>query len=140
MATNELIHTIDVLTELANGVRIKTPPPDDSLIDYYQNDIGIFFSEDYKYFLKNASTILYGSIDPLIITADKSSRSELSAAIIEAQALGVPKDWLPICEDNSDYYCLTKENTVRFWTSNGMNSDVWPTLSAWIKDVWINNV
>jgi len=135
--TNDLLKVIEELTELAHGAHIKTPPPDDFLIDSYQKDIGVLFSEDYKVFLKKASTIFYGEIDPFVITIDKSSRSELSVAIVDAQSLGLPKGWLPICEDNGDYYCLTKDNTIRFWTSNGMSNDSWPSLGAWIKEVWI---
>lgn len=134
----EFISIIDDLIKLSGESYIKTNPPTDSLIESYQKDIGFVFSDEYKFFLKNASTILYGTKDPLIITQDKSSRSELSIAILEGRRMGLPNDWLPICEDNGDYYCITPDGTVRFWTSNGSTDEKWPNLGDWIKEVWMN--
>lgn len=138
MVSKELELTVKKLIELSQNNHINIMPPDDALINSYQKEIGFCFSDDYKFFLKNASTIFYGTIDPLVITSDKSNRSELSKAIVEARAIGVPQDWLPICEDNGDYYCLT-DHGICFWSSDGSSSDCWSDLSEWIKKVWIAN-
>lgn len=37
----------------------------------------------------------------------------------EAREQGLPDDWLPICEYNGCYYCLTPNGTVRYWTLDG---------------------
>lgn len=137
MINEELELAIANLINQAEGRRILIPSPDDNLIASYEKNIGFAFDEDYKFFLKNASTIFYGLIDPLVITADQSSRSELSKAILDAHSLGVPSNWLPICEDNGDYYCLADDKSIRFWTSNGLSGDYWPNLSSWINQVWI---
>ncbi|CAI1728712.1 SMI1/KNR4 family protein [Serratia fonticola] len=138
MTNQEITLVIEDLIKLSGGKHIKTPPPTDSLIESYQKDIGFLFSDEYKFFLKNASTIFYGTKDPLIITQDKSSRSELSNAIFEGRRIGLPNDWLPICEDNGDYYCIIPDGTVRFWTSNGSSDEKWPNLGSWIRDVWMS--
>ncbi|KLT71972.1 hypothetical protein PL75_10765 [Neisseria arctica] len=139
MKNEELKSTILDLINRAEGNRIQIPLPDDNLIAEYEKIIGLHFDEEYKFFLKNASNILYGFIEPLVITADQSSRSELSHAISEAKLLGVPSNWLPICEDNGDYYCLTEDKSIHLWTSNGLTEECWPNLSSWINQVWINN-
>ena len=132
-----LAAVIDRLIEVSQGKKISEPSPTDSLIESYQNDLGISFSDEYKLFLKFASTVFYGTKDPLVITPDKSSRSELCHAITEGRSLGLPDDWLPICEDNGDYYCIVPSGAVRYWTSNGSSDEYWTSLAEWIEDVWI---
>lgn len=56
----------------------------------------------------------------------------------EAREQGLPEDWLPICEDNGSYYCLTPNDTVRYWTLDGYSNDTWEYLSDWVEQVWIN--
>ena len=51
--------------------------------------------------------------------------------------MGVPEDWIPICEDNSNFYCYTPDGTIRYWDHNGANDESWPNLATWIKEVWI---
>ena len=53
-----------------------------------------------------------------------------------AWALGVPFDFLAICEDNGDYFCLDGD-TVRFWSHDGATSESWPDLATWITEVWL---
>ncbi|NTZ81709.1 SMI1/KNR4 family protein [Burkholderia metallica] len=134
----KLFKVIDDLKILSAGRRIKTPAPDDALLSEYENDIGFVFSDEYKFFLKNASTIFFGTKEPLIATRAKKDRSELSAALQEARQIGVPADWLPICEDNGDYYCIVPGGQIRFWSHDGVTTESWQDLADWIKDVWIS--
>lgn len=41
-------------------------------------------------------------------------------------------------EDNGSYYCLTPNDTVRYWTLDGYSNDTWEDLSDWVEQVWIN--
>lgn len=50
--------------------------------------------------------------------------------------MGVPRDWLPFCEDNADYFCLVG-NKVRYWSHNGVTDEQWSNLGTWIEQVWI---
>ncbi len=45
---------------------------------------------------------------------------------------GVPKEFLPFCEDNGDYYCLTRDSRVVLWSHDGLFSGSWLDLAHWI--------
>lgn len=135
---NKLVEAVDALINASAGERIRLLEPDDELIDNYESKIGIAFGDEYRYFLKNASTIFFGNIEPLVLSPDINSRGDLLRAVKVARQLGVPSNWLPICEDNGDYYCLDQTGKIRFWSGNGVSSESWPTLADWINDVWID--
>ncbi|MBG7619678.1 SMI1/KNR4 family protein [Herbaspirillum sp. AP02] len=132
-----LVKAITDLEKVSAGEVIKVPAPDDRLIDEYEKKTGFKFNDDYRYFLKKASIIFYGNIEPLILTKELNVRGELLQEIRAAQRLGVPLDWLPICEDNGDYYCLDQAGRVRFWSGNGVSLEAWETLAEWVNDVWL---
>lgn len=54
-----------------------------------------------------------------------------------AKEWGIPEDWIPICEDNSNFYCYAPDGTICYWDHNGPNDESWPNLATWIKEVWI---
>lgn len=134
----ELKLVIEDLIKASGGKQIKNLPPSNSLIDSYQKYIRFLLSDEYKFLTKTCKHNIYGTKDPLIITQDKSSRSELNCAILEVRGIGLPNNWLPICEDNGDYYCIIPDGTLQFWISNRSSDEKWPSLKAWIKEVWIN--
>lgn len=116
----------------------KQPLPDDELIEKYEQMTNIAFPEDYKVFLKSVSNAFVGFMSPFTVNQDISVRhGDLIAGINDARKVGVPEDWLPICEDNGDYYCIVPDGKVRFWDHNGTNNESWPDLATWIKEVWI---
>lgn len=130
--------TINELKKLA-GKNINTIPlPDDDLINDYEKEINFKFSEDYKKVLKNLSNVFFGTIELLSVTREKKYPTELSFVLREARKVGVPLGWLPICEDNGDYYCLLPNGTIRFWSHDGVTDEKWDDLASWIKEVWIN--
>lgn len=134
---SKLIEAVGALINASAGVRIRLPAPDDELIDSYESQMEITFGDEYRYFLKNASTIYFGNIEPLVLSRDINSRGDLLQAIKIARRLGVPFKWLPVCEDNGDYYCLDQTGNIRFWSGDGVSSESWPTLADWIIYVWI---
>ncbi len=133
----KLVEAIEELKALSGGRVTNVPLPDDELISEYEAEVGFLFSEEYKYFLKQASNIFFGTKDPLVVTHGRTDRSELSNAIGEGRGMGIPHDWLPICEDNGDYYCIMPNGEIRFWSGNGVANESWPDLATWVKGVWI---
>lgn len=117
----------------------RLPLPDDTLIQRYEAATGFTFSDDYRLFLKSVSNAFVGTLYPLILTeAMGGTHDELLTALEAARAAGIPADWLPICHDNGDYYCLTPSGTVRFWSHNGSTSEAWPDLATWAWEVWVS--
>lgn len=113
--SDKLDMALDELKKASGGKVTKAPLPDDALLKAYVKELGTSFSDDYRRFLKSASNVFYGTIEPLTVTERRDMRGELAGAVAEARQLGMPDGWLPICEDNGDYYCLLPSGEVRFW-------------------------
>ena len=131
---------VNFLITKAGGATLKIEKPDDELILDYQKKLNIFFLSEYVFFLKNASFIYYGTLMPAVITYAGNSRLELKTIIDEARSIGVPKAWLPFCEDNGNYYCLLEDGTVAFFDHNGRSDEKWQSLADWIIEVWIGEL
>ena len=136
--SNDLSDTIRELKGLSEDTPIKSLPPSDALINEYEEAMDMKFTDDFKYFLKEASNVVFGFVEPLQVTENRDSRSELLNALREARIVGLPEDWLPISEDNGDYYCILPDRSVKFWSHNGVTDESWPDLATWIKNVWID--
>ena len=135
--SDQLDMAIAELKRLSNGKVTKVPLPDDVLLASCEKELGVKFSDEHKRFLKQVSNVFYGTKDPLTVTASRVFRGELATALAKARMLGVPHDWLPICEDNGDYYCIIPSGEIRFWSLDGLSDESWPNLATWIEKVWI---
>jgi len=129
------------ITEL-KAVRIKLPVqqelPDDDVLSSYEKELGVSLPGEYKIFLKEASDSVFNGKDALRVTATRNHPRELLLNAKEAWGLGVPKNWLPFCEDNGNYYCISSTGEIRYWAHDGVSSESWPSLAVWIKSVWID--
>lgn len=137
-----MISDISSVVKELKKLRLPLPKaqvlPSDELLDSYEKKMGFIFLDDYRYFLKEASDSLLNGKDCLRVTVDGDSPRELIVYATEAWSLGVPHDWLPFCEDNENYYCLTELGEVRYWSHDGPSDENWPNLATWIKKVWID--
>lgn len=135
------MNIIDAVAELKR-VRVLLPNaqrlPDDELIIAYEHELGISFSDEYKIFTKEASDSIFNGKDALRLTVDRNSPRGLLNVIAEARAQGVPYSWLPISEDNGNYYCLLEDGSVSYWAHAGCSNENWPNLASWIKHAWID--
>ncbi len=128
---------VDELKSLSEETPSKPDLPDNTLLNEYEKRIGVKLPIDYRLFLKEASDVFVGRLSPLLVSKGEDSGNELSFAVREARTLGVPGNWLPVCEDNGDYYCIDQNGPVQFWSHNGFTEESWSSLAYWIKEVWI---
>lgn len=135
---NNIASTISKLKELRIVLPKSQSLPDDHLLNLYEEKLNFKFPKDYRYFLKEASDSILNGKDALRVTYKEDSPRELIVAAHEAWDMGVPNNWLPICEDNGDYYCITKSGEIKYWSHDGSSDETWPDLATWIERVWIN--
>lgn len=137
MAT-DLQHVIEQINLANDPVERNLPSPSDALIHRYEKVTGFTFPEDHKIFLKAVSNAFIVYMSPFTLNESmKEDFGDLRVGINEAREIGVPESWLPICEDNGDYYCLLPDGKVRFWDHNGSSDEAWPDLATWAKEVWL---
>jgi hypothetical protein len=131
-----LSRAISKLRELNEEVpkppRLPTP---DEVADA-ERRLLVKFHPDFRQYLLEASDVVYGTSEPVTIT-DPDSHTHLDAAAKEAWEMGVPRDLLPICEDNGDYFCMNQRGQVVYWSHNGTTDEKWPDLANWIANVWL---
>ena len=115
---------------------LRLPTPDE--VDAAESRLGVMFPEDYRRYLLEASDVVYGPLEPAIVIPDAG---HLGLADIAETAWGqmeLPRNLLPFCEDNGDYYCLSQAGEVEFWSHNGATDEKWKDLATWIREVWID--
>jgi len=102
-----------------------------------EGDLGIQFHQDYRKYLLQASDVVFGAKEPCTVVFDGSHTDLVEVTLAARKQMGLPVDLLPICEDNGDYYCMTKTGQVIFWSHQGQSGEGWSDLAEWIQKVWI---
>lgn len=130
----------DVLTELRELNEPVPQPfrlPTETEVDLAESALGKKFPDDYRRYLLAASDVVFGALEPAVVTPDAGYLSLVEVAESAWAEMELPRDLLPFCEDNGDYYCFTADGKVKFWSHNGTTDESWPNLATWIKQVWI---
>ena len=108
-------------------------------VDDAERRLGIPFPADFRRYLLEASDVTCGTFEPVTITT-LESHTDLFAVAEEAwEESGLPRDLIPLCADNGDFYCMNAAGGVVFWSHDGLSRDAWPSLADWIEDVWLES-
>lgn len=122
------------LRPLNEPVPKPAPLPREEDLRAAEQELEAEFPTDFRRYLLEAGDVVYGTKEPCQIAPGR--RRDLVPTAREGWRLGVPRNWLPFCEDNGDYYCLDG-TVVRFWSNDGESEERWPDLGTWITEVWI---
>jgi hypothetical protein len=125
------------LRELNEPVPTALRLPTAAEVNLAENRLGVVFPADYRRYLLESSDVVFGALEPAIVTPDAGHLSLVDMAQSAWEEMDLPPELLPFCEDNGDYYCLAPDGTVKFWSHNGATDEAWPNLATWIKEVWI---
>jgi hypothetical protein len=110
--------------------------PSETEVTTAEQRLGIRFHPDYRYYLLHGSDVTYGALEPAMVTPD-AGHLDLVQVATDARKVGVPKELLPFCESNGDYYCLRADGRVVYWSHDGASDESWPDLAHWIQQVWM---
>ena len=108
-----------VLTELRDLNEPVPRPlrlPTETEVELAETALGIKFPEDYRRYLLEAGDVVFGALEPAVVTPDAEYLSLVEIAESAWDEMDLPRDLLPFCEDNGDYYCLATDGTVKFWS------------------------
>lgn len=131
-----LDNVLDKLRSLdeSNSGTSRLPTQED--VSNAERDLGVTFHPDYRRFLLTASNVTFGILEPAVVSPEPTYRNLIKVARC-GWKIGVPKDVLPICDDNSDFFCLAPDGSIHFWSHNGWDDAKWPNLADWISERWI---
>ncbi len=118
---------------------VPRPPrlPSESEVDAAEARLGVIFPQDYRSFLLQASHVVYGTVEPAMVTPN-AGYLDLIEMTAKAWNAGVPEALLPFCSADGDYFCLDAEGRVFLWSDDGPTDESWPDLAHWIREVWID--
>ena len=122
-----------------------------------ERELGVTFHPDYLKFLLEASDVVYGALEPATIGRKRAHTDLVRMAHDAWTLMELPRELLPICEDNGDYYCMNERGEVVYWSHDGSEQQAssllrrgadglgpsaatderWPNLATWIQQVWI---
>jgi hypothetical protein len=95
------------------------------------------FHPDFRRYLLEVSNVHVGALEPVTLRPPEAHTDLLQVAESAWEEVDVPRNLIPICEDNGDYYCMNKKGQIVFWSSDGATDEKWPNLAAWIEEVWL---
>lgn len=133
MTLDEAFHELRARNE-----PVPTPMrlPSESEVSAAEQSLAVPFHADYRRFLLEVSDVVYGTIEPFVLTAP-DSHIDLLAEVREAWSSGVPQSQLPFCGDDGNYFCIDSAGVVRYWDHDGTTDEKWPDLAGWITSVWL---
>ena len=134
----KLPDVIAELRELNEPVPKPLRLPTAAEVNAAEAQLGLKFPADYRQYLLTASDVVYGSLEPAIVIPDAGHLNLADIAETAWDEMEVPRELLPFCEDNGDYYCLNQAAEVEYWSHNGATDEKWKDLATWIKEVWID--
>ncbi|OJW19812.1 MAG: hypothetical protein BGO49_13910 [Planctomycetales bacterium 71-10] len=133
----------DVIRELRarnEPVPIPTRLPSAEEVEAAELRLGIPFPAAFRHYLLKASDVACGVVEPVTITLP-GSHTDLFKVVDRAwNDFGVPRNLLPFCEDNADFYCMNSDGEVVFWSHNGWPSQKWSNPADWTEQVWLNDL
>jgi hypothetical protein len=128
---------IEKLRSLNEPVPISQRLPTEEEVQEIERELGISFHPDYMKYLLHASDVVFGALEPATIL-NRSSHKFIGDVARRAWKIGVPRDLIPIAEDNGDYYCMNSTGEVLYRSHNGATDEKWANLETWIQEVWID--
>jgi len=111
--------------------------PTNAEVDNAERQLAVRFHPDFRHYLLRASDVACGVLEPVTITCPESHTYLFQVAESAWTGYSVPRELLPICEDNGDFYCMNSAGEVVFWSHNGTTSEKWASLADWIGQVWL---
>jgi len=131
---NEVAERLAALS-IDTAFPLSLPEMDD--IVEAQEEMLIHIPPVFREYLLHSSDAIYGTLEPVTV-ADANAHTYLPEVAAEAWAAGMPRDTLPLCPLDGDYYCIGSDDTVYLWHSHSDElEEVAESVWYWVNDIWI---
>jgi hypothetical protein len=129
---------IDELREANQPVPIPLELPEEDDLVEVQEALFISLNEDFQEFMLTVSDVVYGSLEP-VTASDPTSHTYLPEIAAIAWDAGLPRDLVPLCEHQGNYYAVNEEGEVQYWEGGVKTEQSWESVWYWVRDVWLNS-
>ena len=111
--------------------------PTDREIDAAEQRLGVAFHPDYRDFLKGGCDVADAIFEPAVILPGSGHLDLFEIAETAWNRMHVPRHLLPFVEDNGDYYCISPDGEIVYWSHNGTTDEKWPSIAVWHQQVCV---
>ena len=132
---------IEQLRELNEPVPVPLELPEEETLVEIQEQILIHLPFALREYLLQVSDVVYGRLEP-VTASDPHSHTYLPEVAATAWSLGVPREFVPLCEDQGNYYVVEEDGTVLLWeadTTEINEDESWESVWHWVRDVWLES-
>lgn len=120
---------------LETAFPLELPELDD--IVEAQEELLIHIPADFRDYLLHCSHVIYGRLEPVTL-ADPNSHTYLPEVAAEAWSQGLPREYIPLCQDGANFYCLDEDGVVYLWENGSdMPEQIAEHIWYWVRDVWL---
>jgi len=126
---------IELLRERNEPVPVPLELPDEDLLVEIEEQILISLPDDLRAFLLTVSDVVCGRHEP-VTAADPHSHTFLPEMAAVAWSMGLPRKYLPICEQEGAYYCISQDGTILLWDES-ISDETWDSIWEWARDIWL---
>lgn len=111
-------------------------PEMDDIVDA-QEAMLIHIPPVFREYLLNSSDAIYGNLEPVTV-ADSNSHTYLPEVAAEAWSAGMPRDLLPLCQIEDNYYCIGSDDTIYLWNADSdALEELLESVWYWVNDIWL---
>lgn len=122
---------------LETAFPLELPTMDD--IVEAQEEMLIHIPPDFRDYLLNCSNAIYGQLEPVTV-ADPNTHTYLPEVAAEAWSQGMPREYIPLCQDGNNYYCVDETGVVLLWQPHTEEpEEIAENLWYWVRDIWLTS-
>ncbi|WP_298772723.1 SMI1/KNR4 family protein [uncultured Shewanella sp.] len=89
-----------------------------------------------KEYLLYASDVIYGYLEPVTVS-DPHSHTYLPEVTSYAWSIGMPREFIVICQQGDSFFCIDQEGQVMLWSEGEIQEDIWESFWEWAEEVWL---
>lgn len=105
-----------------------------------ESDLGLSFHDDYRRFQLESSDCVFGTLEPALVLPGLSPYLDLRKTANAAWSIGAPRDALPFCQDNGNYFLINSAGRIGYFDHDDASAHFGDgNLSSWIVDDWLES-
>ena len=134
----DIDQVLDLLRERNEPVPKPLRLPTEAEVARAEADLSFIFPAQYRRFMLEASNVAYGTREPGLVLPDLMPYISLRAIADGGWSMGVPKDHLPFCEDNGNYFTLSSTGALGYFDHDDNTHQVFDVeFKDWILEDWL---
>lgn len=127
---------IETLRERNVDVSVTLELPSEDDLVKVEEEILIPLPGDLRTYLLEASDVICGRLEP-VTAVDPRSHTYLPEVCAQAWDIGLPREYIPVCELMDGYACIAQDGKVHHWSREQGLEEEWEDFWDWCSEVWL---